>query len=102
MVRNIPGDKAYQSHRDVTSDIGCQCTAQPRTHRDGIRAERTLANVCVQSQHGTVEKAESPERDSSCSELHSIISGAFKSWSRAVWGKVLLLKEKTCQERQRS
>lgn len=50
---------------------------QPRTHRDGIRAERTLANACVQSLHGTAEKAESPERDSSCSELHSIVSGAF-------------------------
>lgn len=77
---------------------------QPRTHRDGIRTERTLANACVQSLHGTAEKAESPERDSSCSELHSIVSGAFffKSWGRAFGGKALLLKEKTCQERQRS
>lgn len=75
---------------------------QPRTHRDGTRAERTLANACVQSQHGTAEKAESPERDSSCSELHSIVSGAFQSWGRAFGGKALLLNEKTCQERQRS
>lgn len=45
-------------------------TPSMQTDRDHLRAEKTMANACVQSQHTTAGEAGGAERGNSCPRLH--------------------------------